>query len=135
MCCQNNTFSQHEQDIAMTPNELRNTLVTLRERLNNSQATIKRDSLSSDSGRFVARAPINMAEQASDEQELDMNVSQLNASSETLAMIDDALGHLDGGKFNVCEDCGKEIGVRRLSVQPWAILCVQCQRKLEEGKS
>lgn len=119
----------------MTPNQLRNILVTLRERLNNSQATIQRESLSSDSGRFVARAPINMAEQASDEQELDINVLQLNASTETLAAIDNALRHIEAGNFNVCEDCGKEIGERRMTVQPWTTVCVQCQRKLEEGES
>ncbi len=73
-----------------------------------------------------------MAEQASDEQELDMMVSRLNASSETLAEIDDAIGRIDAGQFNVCEECRGEIGERRLAVQPWARLCVKCKRKLEE---
>lgn len=116
----------------MTPKKLRNNLEALRQRLANSQATIQRESLSSESGRFTARAPMNMAEQASDEQELDMMVSRLNASSETIAMIDDALRRLDEGKYNVCGECGKEIGDRRLEIQPWAEFCVKCQKKLEE---
>ena len=115
----------------MTPEKLRKNLLALRDRLTSSQAT-QRDSLTSDSGRFTARAPINMAEQASDEQELDMMVSRLNASSETLAEIDDAIGRIDAGQFNVCEECRGEIGERRLAVQPWARLCVKCKRKLEE---
>ena len=115
----------------MTPEKLRKNLLALRDRLTDSQAT-QRNSLTSDSGRFTARAPINMAEQASDEQELDMMVSRLNASSETLAEIDDAIGRIDAGQFNVCEECRGEIGERRLAVQPWARLCVKCKRKLEE---
>lgn len=118
----------------VTPEKLRKNLVAIRERLTNEQASIQRDSLSSDSARFTARAPINMAEQASDEQELDMMVSRLNASTETLAEIDDALHRLEAGHFNECEECKKEIGVRRLTVQPWARLCVKCQRKLEEDE-
>lgn len=116
----------------MTPDLLRKNLTALRERLTDSQAAIQRDGLKSKSGRFTARAPTSMAEHASDEQALDMMVSRLNSSSQTVAMIDDAIRHLDAGKFNVCEECGEEIGERRLTVQPWAVMCVKCQRKLEE---
>ena len=119
----------------MNPDKLRNNLLAIRNRLTDSQATIQRDNLGSESGRFTARAPINMAEQASEEQELDMLVSRINASSETIAQIDSALDRLDAGKFNTCDECGQEIGERRLTVQPWASLCVKCQRKLEEERS
>lgn len=116
----------------MTPEKLRKNLLAIRERLSEQQESIQRDALlDTDS----ARAPINMAEQASDEQELDLMVSRLTASSETLAEINEALDRLDTGLFNVCDECGKEIGVRRLTVQPWAKLCVDCKRKLEEEES
>lgn len=116
----------------MTPEKLKNNLLALRERLSDQQQSIRRGALESDSGRFTARAPINLAEQASEEQELDMMVSRLTASSETLAEINDALDRLDAGQYNVCEECKGEIGDRRLEVQPWARLCVKCKRKLEE---
>ncbi len=119
----------------LTPEKLRRNLLALRERLTSQQQSIQRDALNSESGRFAARAPINMAEQASDEQELDMMASRLTASSETLAEIDDALGRLDAGQFNVCEECNKEIGFRRLAIRPWSRLCVECKRKFEEGES
>jgi DnaK suppressor protein len=119
----------------MTPEKLRHNLLAIRERLSDRQKYIQRDALQSDSGRFTARAPINMAEQASDEQELDMLVSRLTASSEILVEIKEALDRLDAGHFNECEECHKEIGERRLSIQPWAKLCVNCQRKLEEEGS
>lgn len=116
----------------MTPEKLRNNLLAIRERLTEQQESIQRDALLETE---TARAPINMAEQASDEQELDLMVSRLTASSETLAEIDDALDRLDSGLYNVCEECQKEIGERRLKVQPWAKLCVSCKRKLEEEES
>lgn len=118
----------------MTPEKLRNSLLALRARLTNSQAT-QRSTLTSDSGRFAARAPINMAEQASEEQELDLMASRLSASSKTLAEIDDAIGRIDAGEFNVCEECKGEIGDRRLAAQPWARLCIACQRRAEEEQS
>ncbi len=118
----------------MTPKQLRNNLLIIRDRLASLQQSAQRESLKSESQRLTARAPINMAENASEEQELDMIVSRLNSSTETLSQIDDALGWLDAGKFNVCAECGKEIGERRLRIQPWAMLCVDCQRKCEEGK-
>lgn len=119
----------------MTPEKLKQNLLALRDRLTNQQVSIQRGTLQSESARLSARAPINMAEQASDEQELDLMASRLTASSETLAEINDALERLDAGQFNVCEECDKEIGMRRLEVQPWARLCVSCKRKLEEEQS
>lgn len=119
----------------MTPENLRKKLLALRERLSTQQESLQRDELKSESGRFTARAPINMAEQASDEQELDMLVSRINASSETLIEINEALDRLDAGLFNVCDECHLEIGFRRLEINPWAKLCVKCKRKLEEEES
>ena len=117
----------------MTPDKLRQNLLAIRDRLTSQQESIQRDALHSDSGRFIA--PSHMAEQASDEQELDMMVSRLTATSGTLTEINEALDRLDSGHFNECEECHKEIGIRRLTVQPWAKLCVDCKRKLEEEES
>lgn len=116
----------------MTPEKLRANLLALRERLSTQRDSIHRGGLNSESGRYTSRTSINMAEHASDEQELDMMASRITASSETLGEIKDALEHLDAGHFNVCEECGKEIGLRRLEIQPWARLCVECKRRIEE---
>ncbi|MDR0361390.1 MAG: TraR/DksA family transcriptional regulator [Planctomycetota bacterium] len=116
----------------MNADQLRKTLEALRERMTESQRSI-RDGAISDAGlRDLGKAPINFAEQASDEQELDLMAERLTTSSETLADIDDAIERIDAGHFNECEECGKEIGERRLSIRPWARLCVSCQRKLEK---
>ena len=111
--------------------ELKNTLFALRERLTNQQQSIRSSALGDGGFRDLGRAPINLAEQASDEQELDLMVGRITASTETLTAIEDAIRRLDAGQFNVCEECGKEIGVRRLGIRPWARLCVDCKRKNE----
>lgn len=111
--------------------ELKKTLLALRERLTSQQESIRNGALGDAGLRDLGRAPINLAEQASDEQELDLMAERLTASSETLADIDDAIRRLDEGQFNVCEECGGEIGVRRLGIRPWSRLCVDCKRKNE----
>lgn len=118
----------------MNPDELRQSLLAIQTRLVERQRFAQRDALKNESGRLTARAPTHMAEQASDEQELDMIVSRLTDSSRTLVDVQEALDRLDAGRFNVCEECGGEIGFRRLEIQPWAGRCVGCQRRIEEER-
>ncbi len=120
----------------MTAKELKKTLLALRDRLSNQQVSIISGALGDAGLRDVGKAPINFAEQASDEQEIDLMAERVTASSETLAAIDDAITRIDAGCFNVCAECGGEIGERRLKIRPWATLCVKCQEKDEaEGES
>ncbi len=114
----------------MKADQARRNLLALRERLTGTRSS-QRMTLASDSGRFAARAPNHMAEQASEAQELDMLASRINSTSESIALIDDAIDRIDAGHFNVCEECKGEIGERRLKAQPWARLCIDCQRKAE----
>ena len=120
----------------MDAEELKKTLLALRGHLTNQQESIRNGALGDAALRDLGRTPLNFAEQASDEQELDLMADRLTASSETLADIDDAIRRLDEGMFNVCEECEGEIGVRRLGIRPWSRLCVACKRRIEsEGES
>ena len=40
--------------------------------------------------------------------------------------IDAALQRIDGGDYGLCEACGEMIAVRRLEIDPTALLCVNC---------
>jgi DnaK suppressor protein len=45
-----------------------------------------------------------------------------------LTQIDRALHKLENGSYGLCDKCGKPIGEGRLSIAPFATLCVDCKR-------
>jgi DnaK suppressor protein len=52
-----------------------------------------------------------------------------------LAIIDQALKRIETSEFGVCQNCGVNIGKKRLNVVPWAPLCIVCQQKEEDEAS
>jgi DnaK suppressor protein len=42
--------------------------------------------------------------------------------------IEAALGRIEDGEFGYCQDCGEEIGSRRLELDPTLPTCVSCAR-------
>ena len=50
-----------------------------------------------------------------------------------LRLIEDALERTKLGTYGRCSECGKPIEQKRLSAVPWALLCVNCQRRKETG--
>ena len=45
--------------------------------------------------------------------------------------INDSLADLDKGDYGYCEDCGVEIGIKRLEARPTANLCIACKSLTE----
>lgn len=41
--------------------------------------------------------------------------------------IDEAIARIDEGTYGVCEDCGEEIGLKRLEARPVTTLCIDCK--------
>jgi DnaK suppressor protein len=52
---------------------------------------------------------------------------------EQLLRIGAALRRMDEGDYGWCIDCGEEIDVRRLRIDPAATLCVACAEKRQAG--
>ena len=46
-----------------------------------------------------------------------------------LKNINSALEKMEGGKYGICEKCGKEIEVERLEISPEAKYCLKCAPK------
>jgi DnaK suppressor protein len=44
-----------------------------------------------------------------------------------LSKIEEALNRIDEGTFGVCEDCGEDIGLKRLEARPVTTLCIDCK--------
>ena len=51
---------------------------------------------------------------------------------ETLHEVERALKKIQQGKYGFCEECGKEIGEKRLRVMPTARWCLSCKNKLSK---
>lgn len=66
--------------------------------------------------------------------ELDRHIDYgiLTMYTETLKNIEHALERLDESTYGTCEECGEEIGEKRLQALPFAIYCVDCQREREK---
>ena len=51
-----------------------------------------------------------------------------------LKKIDEAIDRIRAGVFGVCEECGGEIGYKRLKARPVTTLCINCKTKQEEDE-
>ena len=54
-------------------------------------------------------------------------------AGQVLGEIDAALKRLDDGTYGTCVRCGRPIGEERLEARPWALLCIDDQRRQERG--
>ena len=77
----------------------------------------------------------NFADLGSDYFEQDFTIGLLENSEQTLREIDAALQRIEDGTYGICEEDGSPIPKARLRVIPWARLCVDCKRKLEEEEA
>ena len=51
-----------------------------------------------------------------------------------LGLITRALERIDAGTYGICDMCKNDIPVQRLEAQPFSLLCVACQSKIEAAK-
>ena len=49
-----------------------------------------------------------------------------------LDQIDQALKRIEAGEYGKCLKCGKQIEEKRLEVNPSAVYCSECQKKIEK---
>jgi DnaK suppressor protein len=50
-----------------------------------------------------------------------------------LGKIEEALERVEEGSFGICEECGEDIGMKRLEARPVTTLCIDC-KTLQETK-
>jgi DnaK suppressor protein len=73
----------------------------------------------------------DLADQASRESDTDLTLRMRERESRLIAKIDEALLRLETGEFGICEDCGEEIGEKRLRARPVTTLCIKCKQEQE----
>jgi DnaK suppressor protein len=66
-------------------------------------------------------------DRATQESEFTMELRTRDRERKLIKKIDESLQKIDDGEYGYCEECGIEIGVRRLEARPTASLCIDCK--------
>lgn len=73
------------------------------------------------------------ADRASQEEEFALELRTRDRERKLIKKIDESVALIDVGDYGYCEQCGVEIGIRRLEARPTATLCIDC-KTLQEIK-
>jgi DnaK suppressor protein len=71
----------------------------------------------------------DMADQASGNNEVHIQLKLKQTDAKILQAIDEALRRIDEGSYGVCRDCGESIAEARLRAIPWTRVCITCKEK------
>jgi RNA polymerase-binding protein DksA len=74
----------------------------------------------------------HMADDASAAFDQARDLALRGSMERTLHAVQEALGRFDEGTYGLCGECGQRIDPARLKAIPHALLCLDCQRRLEQ---
>ena len=66
-------------------------------------------------------------DRASQESDFTMELRTRDRERKLIKKIDESIDNLDSGDYGYCEECGIEIGIRRLEARPTATQCIDCK--------
>ncbi len=75
---------------------------------------------------------MDSADQSSQDVDAVIDYSLLEMKYEQYKDIADAFRKLQNNTYGVCEECGNEISIKRLEVNPLARYCIECKTRKEE---
>lgn len=73
------------------------------------------------------------ADRATQEEEFSLELRARDRERKLIKKIDQTIELIDGDDYGFCEECGAEIGIKRLEARPTATLCIDC-KTLDEIK-
>lgn len=73
----------------------------------------------------------DLADQASREELFTADVLTRGRAQQLIGKINTALERLTSDQYGDCENCGAEISIQRLEIQPTATRCIDCQSLAE----
>lgn len=74
----------------------------------------------------------DLTDQAAAEADKNFILRLREREQKLLRKIDQALDRIADGTFGICENCGGEIGYKRLKARPVTTFCIECKTKQEE---
>jgi DnaK suppressor protein len=87
--------------------------------------------LSRETGQRIDAA-MDSADLSSQDMDQGIDYSLLEMKYEQYKDIADAFRKLQNNTFGLCEECGEEIDIKRLQVNPLARFCITCKTQKEE---
>ncbi|MFC1631589.1 TraR/DksA family transcriptional regulator [Candidatus Omnitrophota bacterium] len=110
-------------------------LLKKREEMISELSNITKDALSKsqrEASGDLSGYSFHMADQASDNYDREFSLTLASDSQKIIYAIDEALNRIKDKSYGRCLECSKVITRKRLQAMPYAILCIDCQRKEEE---
>jgi DnaK suppressor protein len=74
----------------------------------------------------------DMGDQATAEADRNFMLRLRDRERMLLKKIDETIERIDKGPYGICEECGNEIGIKRLEARPVTTLCIDCKTRQEE---
>jgi DnaK suppressor protein len=115
----------------------RELLVTQREQISRALVAIHADSstsLEEATGELNSSSmDDHLGDLASETHDREVEYGLEENADEVVAEIDAALKRIDDGTYGICTACGNPIAPERLEARPWATLCIDDQRRREQG--
>lgn len=71
------------------------------------------------------------ADRASQEEEFSLELRARDRERKLIKKIDQTIDRIDKDDYGFCDQCGVEIGIRRLEARPTATLCIDCKTLAE----
>lgn len=75
---------------------------------------------------------MDSADQSAQDVDQGIDYSLLEMKYEQYKDIADAFRKLENNSYGICEECGSEISIKRLEVNPLARYCIECKTRREE---
>src|SRR5476649_2302195 len=71
----------------------------------------------------------DMADQASGNNEVHIQLKLKATDAKILQAIEEALVRMEKGTYGICRDCGDPVAPARLEAIPWTRSCITCKQK------
>jgi DnaK suppressor protein len=83
-----------------------------------------------DSDEVAFDADPGFSDRSHSTEERERTIAVVRALRSNLRHVDRAVAKIDAGTYGTCERCGSPIGDERLEAIPWALLCIDCRKKV-----
>lgn len=114
------------------PNEAE--LAGLRKELERQREDLRREieehGADPDSDEVSFEGDAGFSDRSHNTEERSRAISVIRAMRSNLNDVQRAIDKIDAGTYGTCERCGNPIGAERLEAIPWALLCIDCKKKV-----